>query len=89
MCCKRASLLPAEMLDPEEENRRGERKKSCSQGSLHTHTHKNVGKCCAGYDSVEETPRLEHVRHNHIRLEQIPLQQSREEDGGGFSGFGG
>lgn len=35
-----------------------------------------------GSESVEETPRLEHVQHNHMKLEQIQLQLSEERDSG-------
>jgi len=47
----------------------------------HTYTHifiltKRTAKSWAGADSVEETPRLERVHHNHIRLEQTQLQLS-------------
>lgn len=47
------------------------------------HVHANTTHTeMTGSESVEETPRLEHVQHNHMKLEQIQLQLSEERDSG-------
>lgn len=56
---------------------------SVSWWGVHMHVHANTTHTeTTGSESVEETPRLEHVQHNHMKLEQIQLQLSEERDSG-------